>query len=273
MKNLFLEKNFAQKLIIALIVVVLFNFTTPTIANAKKWTAEAVESLGGELLPPIMNLFVTIADTILNALQVNLMANVKILIPAEAEEMVDKDGFWKKVAIGTGFAAVTIGSIYLMLHVPGAGFTALPKMAKVIWTGGTTITAVVAGRNIQSAILDFKGEFEIVQIEYTPFAIFSNKVPMFDVNFFNPKTINPEIYNFKQQLKIKEGETELKQLKDKTEKEGPINRKNLENTINSLDMNNREGVEDLYRLCTFVTEWGFENMNLYSSGRKSFGFL
>ncbi len=90
MKNLFLERNFIQKLIIAVIVIVLFNFSAPTIANAKSFTAKTLESIGGELLIPIMNLFVTIADSIMNALQINFMSDVKIAVDANSGEIADK---------------------------------------------------------------------------------------------------------------------------------------------------------------------------------------
>lgn len=33
---------------------------------------------------------------------------------------------------------------------------------------------------------DLKGEFELPTIVYTPYTIFSNKIPLFDINFFNP---------------------------------------------------------------------------------------
>lgn len=91
MEKLFLEKNFVQKLIIAVIVIVLFNFSAPTIANAKSFVARSVEHIGGELLPPVMNLFVTLADGILNILQNNLMDDVKVVVDANSGELKDKE--------------------------------------------------------------------------------------------------------------------------------------------------------------------------------------
>ena len=45
------------------------------------------------------------------------------------------------------------------------------------------------------AIEDFKGEFDIPTIVYTPFAIFSGLVPLFDINFFNPNTDSVAVLN------------------------------------------------------------------------------
>lgn len=86
MENLFLQKNIVQKLIIAIVLVILFNFISPTACQAKGFWIKA----GGELLEPIMELFMAIADAVLNALQRNLVSDLNILMPATSEEYKDK---------------------------------------------------------------------------------------------------------------------------------------------------------------------------------------
>lgn len=76
--------------------------------------------------------------------------------------------------------------------------------------GGAIATLVIAGTRVYDAVLCFKGPFDIVQIEYTPFAIFSNRVPMFDINFFNPKTINTRVVPIKEQIKRSKGTVKIR---------------------------------------------------------------
>lgn len=55
--------------------------------------------------------------------------------------------------------------------------------------GGVLATGGAVGMVVVSAdkfIDDLKGEFDLPTIIYTPYTIFSNKVPLFDINFFNP---------------------------------------------------------------------------------------
>lgn len=206
MENLFLEKNFVQKLIIAVIVIVLFNFSAPTIANAKSFIGKSLEKIGGELLPPVMKLFVTVADAILNALQTNLMDDVKIVVGANSGELKDKSGFLKNLLKGTLWVAG--GAALVTITILTGGLGAIPILSTAMVTGAV-VSFVMAGKTVISAISNFKGEFDIVQIEYTPFAIFSNKVPMFDINFFNPKTINSKITPVKEQLENYKESTEV----------------------------------------------------------------
>lgn len=55
--------------------------------------------------------------------------------------------------------------------------------------GGVAIGALAIGGIAYSTneLVDgIKGEFDLPTIIYTPYTIFSNKVPLFDINFFNP---------------------------------------------------------------------------------------
>ena len=54
--------------------------------------------------------------------------------------------------------------------------------------GGLVVTSAGVGAafSLDSFIDDLKGEFELPTIVYTPYMIFSNKIPLFDINFFNP---------------------------------------------------------------------------------------
>lgn len=117
-----------------------------------------------------------------------------------------QSGFWK--AIGKATLYVVGGAALIGLAVLTGGtavVAALPFLTTVMVAGGT-VGIIFGAVEVMEAIACFEGKFDIVQIEYTPFAIFSNKVPMFDINFFNPKTINSKITPVKEQLdKYKDG--------------------------------------------------------------------
>lgn len=49
--------------------------------------------------------------------------------------------------------------------------------------GGAAAAVVMCTNDL---IDDLKGEFELPTIVYTPYTIFSNRIPLFDINFFNP---------------------------------------------------------------------------------------
>ncbi len=207
MENLFLEKNIVQKLIIAIVIVILFNFVSPTACQAKGYLAEA----GGELLMPIMELFMSIFDGVLSVLQTNLLSEIDILLPATSKETGDKKGGLGKLLIaavcvvaavtfavatfgtGTAAAAAAGGSLVAALFSAGGVSLAGSLVIGVAATVGCTVGAVYFTKE---GVKDFVGYFDIPTIVYTPFAIFSGMIPMFDINFFSPKsTSESKVYN------------------------------------------------------------------------------
>lgn len=64
MKKLFTNKNFIQKAIIAIVIVLLFTFAVPTYSRA---------DVGGVLLGPVFDLFSSIGDVFLAGLNAFLV--------------------------------------------------------------------------------------------------------------------------------------------------------------------------------------------------------
>lgn len=62
--ELFTKKHIVLKIVIALVIVILFNFCAPTISNAS-----VLESIGGTLFSPIMDFLVAICDGIIKITQ------------------------------------------------------------------------------------------------------------------------------------------------------------------------------------------------------------
>ncbi len=91
------------------------------------------------------------------------------------------------------------GAACVITIIVTGGFGAIPILSKAL-IGGTIFSVIMAGKHATEASYCFKGKFDIVQLEYTPFAIFSNKIPIFDINFFNPNTIDAKIVPVRDQL-------------------------------------------------------------------------
>ena len=53
-----------------------------------------------------------------------------------------------------------------------------------------------------------KGEFDLPMIAYTPYAIFSNSIPVFDINFFSPND------DTKGNIDLGQGEVEIEYEKE-----------------------------------------------------------
>ena len=147
------KKSFTQKIIIAVIFVILFNFSVPVEAKAIgiPWG-----DLGSKLLKELMNLIVTLGDVVM--------------------------GLLNKVMLGTTDMTSAILN-YDDPNLTEGGFvdpSTAPDGAETIevehafedsWWGGTS-----------SKLKKYK----IPNFMYSPEAIFGNKVAQLDVNFINP---------------------------------------------------------------------------------------
>lgn len=87
--NIFLKNSWVQKLIIAIVIVLLFNFIYPHYSNGY-WN-------GGTLIKPITQLVLFIGDTILGLLQYAIMGDHKVIVQMNDDFW---DDFWGIVAIG-----------------------------------------------------------------------------------------------------------------------------------------------------------------------------
>ena len=78
--EIFTKKSLVLKIVIALVIVILFNFSAPTISQA-----DVTEVIGGTLLTPIVDLLLAIGDGMMNLIQNILFGMdtslVKVAIP------------------------------------------------------------------------------------------------------------------------------------------------------------------------------------------------
>lgn len=169
MKNKFLERSMIQKIIIALIFLTVFNFVYPYIPA---YGADALESVGGVLLEPLIKLITTICEGVIWVVQSMVLG-----LPA-SNIHIEKEGstaFWAGLAAG---AAVVVG---LVLSPFTLGASA------VIAAGAVTAVAVGV---ITSKMLPDDWYYPVYKI--SPQEIFSDQVPALHINFINPKTYSEE---------------------------------------------------------------------------------
>lgn len=169
MKNKFLERSIIQKIIIALIFLTVFNFVYPYIPA---YGADALESVGGVLLEPLIKLITTICEGVIWVVQSMILG-----LPA-SNIHIEKEGstaFWVGLAAG---AAVVVGAI-LSPFTFGA--------SAVIAAGAVTAVAVGV---ITSKMLPDDWYYPVYKI--SPQEIFSDQVPALHINFINPKTYSEE---------------------------------------------------------------------------------
>ena len=169
MKNKFLERSMIQKIIIALIFLTVFNFVYPYIPA---YGADALESVGGVLLEPLIKLITTICEGVIWVVQSMILG-----LPA-SNIHIEKEGstaFWVGLAAG---AAVVVGAV-LSPFTFGA--------SAVIAAGAVTAVAVGV---ITSKMLPDDWYYPVYKI--SPQEIFSDQVPALHINFINPKTYSEE---------------------------------------------------------------------------------
>ena len=168
------KKSIALKIAIVVVFVLLFNFSAPTISQAG-----VADVIGGTLLSPIIDLLLAIGDGAVNLIQSILFGIENSLL---------------KVAVHNADLWETIGMIVGAV----AGIAAV--IAITIVTGGAALSAIIpalvaagigayAGYKITTAILP--DTFYLPVYAISPEEIFSNKIGLLDVNFFNP---NPDKY-------------------------------------------------------------------------------
>lgn len=169
MKNKFLERSIIQKIIIALIFLTVFNFVYPYIPA---YGADALESVGGVLIEPLIKLITTICEGVIWVVQSMILG-----LPA-SNIHIEKEGstaFWVGLAAG---AAVVVGAV-LSPFTFGA--------SAVIAAGAVTAVAVGV---ITSKMLPDDWYYPVYKI--SPQEIFSDQVPALHINFINPKTYSEE---------------------------------------------------------------------------------
>lgn len=192
--EIFTKRSIAQKIIIMLVVVILFNFVAPKICFADDGGAEFV----GILFDPIQKLLLALADGC-----VGLVQGLIFKVPT-----TDADGNTTTKSMDTSLLKLThkdkgIGEVLGIIAASIAGVVAIVVgVAGAPFSGGLSLSAVAAGISILGStvativvtkvVVTYLVEASLPPTFYLPIyaispqEIFANKVSILDVNFFNP---------------------------------------------------------------------------------------
>lgn len=167
--EVFKNKSLVLKIVIALVIVILFNFCAPTLSHAG-----VAEVIGGTLLSPIIDLLLAIGDGAINLIQSILFGMDNSLLKVAVHEA----SFWETVGMVVG-AVVGIAAVVAITIVTGG--TPLAAIVPTLIAGGV---GAYAGHKI--AVEALPDTFYLPVYAISPEEIFQNKIGLLDVNFFNP---------------------------------------------------------------------------------------
>lgn len=165
---------------IVIVIVIAINAIFPS--NVYGLSGNVVKSIGGKLLTPIMELFVTLSDA-----AVDIVQKVVFGIDADAIVEVNRTGEFWSIAIGVAAGlAVLAGSVILaVIFAPVTGVVATIAVvgSTVVMSIGTVIKTYLVTSTIVSSMLT--NTFQLPFIAISPENIIQNKIDMFSVNFFS----------------------------------------------------------------------------------------
>lgn len=167
--EIFKKKSLILKIVIALVVVILFNFSAPTISQAG-----VAEVIGGTLAEPVLDLALALGDGIMYIVQSLLFGMDESLLKVA----VPGAGIIETVVSIVG-GILGIGAVIAVTIVTGGA--ALAAIIPSVVVGGT---GAYVGHEIAVAALPDSFYLPIYAI--SPEAIFQNRIGLLDVNFFSP---------------------------------------------------------------------------------------
>ena len=181
MKVIFSKKFWKKMLFVVFIVLIMFSVFSNISNAATEW--DFAESWGGKLLSPIMNFFVSIADAVYSLLQSIVVGQEQSLFDISVD-------FLAYFIAGLIVVAIIIGVI---VSLPVSGGVTLVVGAKIL-LGAVLKVGLAVAIVYPVSVNILKGQFgdsvTLPVFELSPYEIFSNKTPLFDVNFFDPMETN-----------------------------------------------------------------------------------
>lgn len=180
---------FKNKILIKLIASICIFLTLINFGLPQKVFAEDDEVWGGILIKPITKLLTSIADGIMSILHRSLLKQEVSLITISGADTWWNQ--WGKFVISIIIAVVVIVIAVATFwsgvsEVAAAGI--LAGLAKVVAASVVTGTAAVSGYYLVQKLDNdlFERDIYVPVYNFTAEEIFSNKIPLFDINFFNP---------------------------------------------------------------------------------------
>ena len=160
------NNNIVRKIAITILIVLSFNFITPTFSRA---------DFGGVLLGPVVDLVAGLGDALMALLQTFMYGNVEINLDGGELNPVER--------LSTAF--MINADDYVKALKSDEGKEKLRKLGLY----EDEITGTV--KEVNESSLDHgwfgMGSYSIPVVKYSPDMIFSNQVPALDANFISPK--------------------------------------------------------------------------------------
>ena len=170
--KIFQNRNIFKKLIIVLLVIMIFSFCMPKNVRAE-------DENGGVLIKPIVSLFLSLGD--------GLMGIAHSFVLHQTETMIVLDGDSNVWAWLAGIIVTVAVVAAIMIVVPEI----LPALFEAA-AGTILLVSVVVGGAAGYAAAAYvdsnflEDDLKLPLFTLTPQEIFANKIPIFDVDFFNP---------------------------------------------------------------------------------------
>ncbi len=174
------------------IILTIFNFGVTN----KVFAADEEEVWGGVLIKPITHLLTAIADAVLDILHESILSqNVNLIRIDGTPNWWD---YFGKYVLGVLLTIVIAAALVGIGAIGVIAATALGKAIGVVFIVKASVLGLaisVAGGILIVEKIDgaaFPGDIYLPVYKVSPEEIFSNQLPLFDVNFFNPGTYTRE---------------------------------------------------------------------------------
>ena len=186
--RVFENKSIFKKLIIVLFVIMLFSFCVPKTVRAK----DDEMGIGGKLLDPVMSMLVGLGDGAISLVQKTVLQKDVSII--EVDTRVDD---WKKIIGIIVAVTVAVGGLIALVSTGGGALVVVKGLVTVAIRGALygVVAFAVSGYALNAILPE---DFVLPMIELSPYEIFANQIPIFDVDFFNP--MNSKIYDERQMV-------------------------------------------------------------------------
>ena len=174
--KVFENQRIFKKLIIVFLSILVISIFVPNIVEAKN----AAKGVGGILLDPLMSMFVGLSDGAITLLQKLILHTDGALIQVNSST----GGIARFLGIFVA-AAVIIGGVIAVCAAPEFSVAVIQGVLTVLKAGVVAgIVTFCISDYIANAVLP--EDFVLPQIKLSPYEIFANQIPLFDVDFFNP---------------------------------------------------------------------------------------
>lgn len=170
--KIFQNEKIFKKLVILLLIITIVGFVKPKTVEAKE--------IGGELLNPVMSLFVTIGDGVISIIQ-------KVVLDMD-DSIIDVDAhasWFAKFIVILGIAVVAAFAVAaVIISAGGLSIAIIPGLIRIgVGVAAAIITFPVSTFIVEGMLPD---TFYLPFFEITPHEIFANELPLLDVDFFHP---------------------------------------------------------------------------------------